>query len=169
MKLAQRALRAGDEKAGPLISEALEQAQQGNAELRELAHGILPSVLTHGGLRSGVNTIVARIDLPVEVDIPAKRFRAEIEASAYFVVAEALTNVVKHSHAGHAEVKASVDDGMLHVAVRDDGLGGADPDGHGLVGLRDRVTALGGRLEVSSPAGGGTLLSAILPISAVAA
>jgi signal transduction histidine kinase len=91
LKLAQRALHANDEKAEPLISEALEQAQQGNAELRELAHGILPAVLTQGGLRSGVNTIVSRIDLPVEVDIPAKRFGAEIEASAYFVVAEALT------------------------------------------------------------------------------
>jgi signal transduction histidine kinase len=112
-----------------------------------------------------VDTIVSRIDLPVEVDIPATRFRAEIEASAYFVVAEALTNVVKHSHAGRAEVRASVDDGTLHVAVRDDGLGGVDPDGHGLVGLRDRVTALGGRFEVSSPAGGGTLLSATLPVS----
>jgi signal transduction histidine kinase len=165
LKLAQRALHANDEKVQPLISEALEQAQQGNAELRELAHGILPAVLTHGGLRSGVNTIVSRLDLPVEVEIPAKRFPSEIEASAYFVIAEALTNVVKHSHAGRAEVRASVDDGMLHVEVRDDGVGGADPDGHGLVGLRDRVTALEGRLEVESPAGGGTLLSATLPLA----
>ena len=165
LKLAQRALHANDEKVQPLISEALEQAQQGNAEIRELAHGILPAVLTHGGLRSGVNTIVSRLDLPVEVEIPAKRFPSEIEASAYFVIAEALTNVVKHSHAGRAEVRASVDDGMLHVEVRDDGVGGADPDGHGLVGLRDRVTALGGRLEVESPAGGGTLLSATLPLA----
>jgi GAF domain-containing protein len=165
LKLAQRALQGNDAKAESLISEALEQAQQGNAELRELAHGILPAVLAQGGLHTGVNSIVSRLQLPVEVDIPAKRFPAEIEASAYFVVAEALTNVVKHSHAGHAEVRARVDDGMLHVEVSDDGVGGPDPNGHGLVGLADRVTALGGWLEVSSPPSGGTLLSAALPLS----
>src|SRR5207302_8996097 len=107
-------------------------AQQGNAELRELAHGILPAVLTQGGLRAAVHTIVARLDLPVDVDVPAERFPPEIEASAYFIVAEALTNVVKHAHAGRAEVGASVEDGMLHVEVRDDGIGAADPNGHGL-------------------------------------
>jgi signal transduction histidine kinase len=80
-------------------------------------------------------------------------------------VAEALTNVVKHSHARHAEVTAFVDDGMLRVVVRDDGLGGADPEGHGLVGMADRVTALGGRLDIESPADGGTLLAATLPLS----
>jgi signal transduction histidine kinase len=93
-----------------------------------------------------------------------KRFPAEIEASAYFIVAEALTNVVKHAQAGRADVKAYVEEGVLHVEVRDDGIGGADPDGHGLVGIGDRVTALGGRLEIESPASGGTLVSATLPI-----
>jgi len=87
-----------------------------------------------------------------------------IEASAYFIVAEALTNVVKHAGATCAKVTASADDGVLRVEVRDDGVGGADPEGHGLVGISDRVTALGGRLAVSSPAGGGTLLTATLPI-----
>ena len=81
-------------------------------------------------------------------------------------MAEALTNVVKHAHAGRAEVTASVEDGTLRIEVRDDGAGGADPDGHGLVGMRDRVTALGGRLEIESPAGGGTLVAATLPLSA---
>jgi GAF domain-containing protein len=166
LKLAQRALQASDEKVAPLISEALERAQQGNAELRELAHGILPSVLTQGGLRGGVNTIVSRLELPVEVKIPADRFPAEIEASAYFVAAEALTNVVKHANAGRAEVVASVEGGMLRVEIRDDGVGGADREGHGLVGLHDRVTALGGWLEVESPASGGTVLTAALPLSA---
>jgi signal transduction histidine kinase len=166
LKHAQRALQANDEKAESLIAEALERAQQGNAELRELAHGILPAVLTQGGLRSGVNTIVSRLDLPVEANIPAERFPAEIEASAYFVVAEALTNVVKHSHAGRAEVRAWVEHGLLRIDVGDDGIGGANPNGHGLVGLRDRVTALGGRLDVSNPAVGGTLLSATLPLPA---
>jgi len=134
-------------------------------ELRELAHGILPAVLTRGGLRAGVDAFVSRLDLPVEVDVPAERFPAEIEASAYFIVAEALTNVVKHAHAERAEVTASVHDGVLQVEVRDDGIGGTDPGGHGLVGIGDRANALGGRLEIESPAGGGTLLAATLPLS----
>jgi signal transduction histidine kinase len=164
LKLAQQALRENDPKAESLIAEALEQAQQGSTDLRELAHGILPAVLTEGGLRAGVRSVVARLDLSVEVDIPAQRFPAEIEASAYFIVAEALTNVVKHAHARRAKVTATVEDGELSVEVRDDGIGGADPEGHGLVGLGDRVTALGGRLQVESPSGGGTVLVAALPL-----
>ena len=104
LKLAQSALRQNDDEAVPLIDEALEQAEQGNAELRELAHGILPTTLTRGGLRAGVGAFVARLDLPVEVDLAVDRFPAETEASAYFVVAESLTNVVKHSQAQRAEV-----------------------------------------------------------------
>jgi signal transduction histidine kinase len=164
LKLAQRALRDQDETAEALVGEALEQAAQGNTELRELAHGILPAVLTRGGLQAGVDSLVARLDLPVHVGVAAERFPAEIEASAYFIVAEALTNAVKHAHAGRADVRASVEDGMLHVEVRDDGIGGADPGGHGLVGMGDRVTALGGRLTIESPAGGGTLVAATLPL-----
>jgi signal transduction histidine kinase len=79
-------------------------------------------------------------------------------------VAEALTNVVKHSDARHAEVRARAEDGVLHVEVHDDGVGGADPDGHGLVGLADRVSALGGHLEIDSPCGGGTHVTATLPL-----
>ena len=165
LKLARRALSAGDGKAEALVGEALEHAELGNAELRELAHGILPALLTRGGLRSGVDAMVTRFDLPVDVDVPADRFAAEIEASAYFFVAEALTNAVKHAHADHAEVTASVEDGVLRISVRDDGIGGADPRGHGLVGVADRVTALGGRLEIESPAGGGTLIDAEFPLS----
>jgi signal transduction histidine kinase len=166
LKLAQRAFREKDGKAESLIGDALAQAEQGNVALRELAHGILPPVLTHGGLRAGVDAMVARLALPVQVQVPAERFPAEIEASAYFIVAEALTNVVKHSQAERAEVRGSVEDGMLRVEVRDDGIGGADPGGHGLVGMADRVTALGGRLSLESPAGGGTLVAARLPLSA---
>jgi GAF domain-containing protein len=166
LKMAQRALEQDDREAESLVAEALEQAERGNAELRALAHGILPTVLTRGGLRAGVDLVLARIDLPVQVDVPADRFAPEIEASAYFIVAEALTNVVKHSLATRAEVRAFVGDGMLHIEVRDDGIGGADPDGHGLVGLGDRAAALGGRLKVESPAGGGTLVTATLPVDA---
>jgi signal transduction histidine kinase len=164
LKLALRGLQENDEKAESLVQEALEQAEKGHVELRELAHGILPSVLTRGGLRSGVGAMVSRLDLPVQVQVPAERFPAEIEASAYFVVAEALTNVVKHAHARRVEVRASVDDGMLRVAVRDDGHGGANPRGHGLVAMGDRVTALGGQLEIESPVGGGTRVVATLPL-----
>ena len=166
LKLAQRALRDDHGKTESLLSEALEHAEQGNRELRELAHGILPAVLTQRGLRAGVGALVARLDLPVRVDVPAERLPGEIEASAYFIVAEALTNVVKHAHAGRAEVTASREDGMLRVEIRDDGAGGAEPDGPGLVGMRDRVTTLGGRLEIDSPAGGGTLVAATLPLPA---
>jgi signal transduction histidine kinase len=166
LKLAQRASRENDGTHQSLIDEALEQAEQGNAELRELAHGILPAVLTRGGLQAGIHTMVSRVRLPVQVHVPDERFPAEIEASAYFIVAEALTNVVKHADARRAEVEAAVEDGMLHVAVRDDGKGGADADGPGLVAMGDRVTALGGWLDIQSPAGGGTLLAATLPLPA---
>jgi PAS domain S-box-containing protein len=165
LKLARQALHEDNEKAESLVGEALEHAEQGNAELRDLAHGILPAMLASGGLRSGVYAMVDRLDLPVQVDVLSERFGNEIEASAYFFVAEALTNVVKHAHASHAEVSASVKNGMFHVTVRDDGIGGADPGGHGLVGIADRMMALGGRLEIESPAGGGTLLTAELPLS----
>jgi PAS domain S-box-containing protein len=165
LKLAQQALQEDDDGVEPLIGEALEQAERGNEELRELAHGILPSALTRGGVGAGVGAVVDRLDLPVEVDVPAERFPEEIEASAYFVVAEALTNVIKHSRAEHAQVKASVEDGTLHVEVRDDGVGGADTGGHGLVGMDDRVTALGGTLRVESPPGQGTVVYATLPLS----
>jgi PAS domain S-box-containing protein len=165
LKLAGRALGDHDPEAASLIGEALEHAQQGNDELRELAHGLLPAALTHGGMRAGVDAVAARLDLPVDVDIPAQRFPAEIERSAYFIVAESLTNIVKHADARHAQISAVVDDGTLHVEVRDDGIGGADPDGHGLIGLRDRATALGGRLDIRSPPGGGTVVDATLPLS----
>jgi signal transduction histidine kinase len=165
LRAAQRALQEKDEEADSLVAEALDGAERGNAELRELAHGILPPVLTDGGLRAGVRAVVTRLDLPVDVDVPADRLPAEIEASAYFIVAEALTNVVKHAQAEHAEVRAFVQDGMLHVTVRDDGIGGAEPGGHGLVGMSDRVTALGGRLRIENPHDGGTLVAATLPLS----
>jgi signal transduction histidine kinase len=165
LKLAQRALRDNPNEAQASLAEALSAAELATAELRELAHGILPSVLTRGGLRAGVRALTSRLDLLVDVDVSRERLPPDVEASAYFIIAEALTNVVKHAHAGRAEVTASVEDQMLHITVRDDGIGGADPAGHGLVGIADRVLAFGGRLEIESPAGGGTLLTAELPLS----
>ena len=165
LKLAQRALDAEIDQARSLLGEALDHAETSNAELRELAHGILPSVLTHGGLGAGVDAVVSRMDVPVVAEITSARLPPEIEASAYFIVAEALTNVVKHSRATLAEVTVTVADGALRLKVRDDGVGGADPSGHGLLGIGDRAAALGGRLRLDSPRGGGTVLTADLPLS----
>jgi signal transduction histidine kinase len=108
---------------------------------------------------------VSRLDLEVDVDVISSRVPPEIEASAYFIVAEALTNVVEHSQAASAQVAAAVRDGWLRVEVRDDGVGGADPRSPGLLGVDDRVAALGGRLRVDSPPGAGTVVVADLPLS----
>jgi signal transduction histidine kinase len=166
LKMVERALRHGDGNVAALVHEALEQAEQGIVDLRELAHGILPAALTRGGLRDGVEAVVERLELPVRLAVGDARFDEEIEATAYFLVAEALTNVVKHARAGFAEVSTKERDGLLRLEVRDDGIGGADANGHGLVGMRDRVTALGGWLEIHSPLGGGTLVAATFPLSA---
>ena len=164
--LAQRELERDNGAVQALIAEALAHVQDANDEVRELAHGILPADLTRGGLRGAIDAVVERLDIAVKVDLPPERFPAEIEASAYFIVAEALTNIVKHAHAESAAVSALIDDGMLQVEVHDDGIGGADPSGRGLVGISDRATALGGQLSVESPAGGGTVLTARLPMAA---
>jgi signal transduction histidine kinase len=164
LKMVSDALRNDEDAAPALVSEALELAEPANADLRELAHGILPAVLTKGGLRTGVDALASQTPVPVEIDVSVDRLPTAVEATAYFVVAEALTNVAKHARAGHAEVMAQIEDGTLTVRVRDDGVGGARPDGSGLVGLRDRVAALDGRLRVESPADGGTLVAAAIPL-----
>jgi signal transduction histidine kinase len=159
LKLAKRA-----EDNEDLVGEALEQAEEANAELRELAHGMLPQVLARGGLAAGVDALVSRARMPVTVDVPEERFPPDIEASAYFIVAEALTNVAKHSQAERAKVTARIDDGVLHLDVRDNGVGGARLEGSGLLGLHDRVDALGGELRIESPPGSGTRVAATLPL-----
>jgi signal transduction histidine kinase len=164
LKMVSDALRNDEDAAPALVSDALELAEQANADLRELAHGILPTVLTRGGLRTGVDALASQTPVPVEIDVSVDRLPTAVEATAYFVVAEALTNVAKHARAGHAEVMAQIEDGTLTVEVRDDGVGGARLDGSGLVGLRDRVAALDGRLRVESPADGGTLVAAAIPL-----
>jgi len=165
LKFALRALRHGEADAGELVAEALRHAEQANSELRELAHGILPSALALGGLRAGVESLVSRVSLPVRVEVSVDRLPASVEATAYFVISEALTNVVKHAHAARATVTARAENGHLHLEIRDDGIGGADPGrGSGLVGLSDRIEAVGGRLEVASPAGRGTRLLIEIPV-----
>jgi GAF domain-containing protein len=165
LKLALQALSNGSESAGELVAEALRHAEQANSELRELAHGILPAALSRGGLRAGVEALVSRVALPVTTDLSVERLPAGVEATAYFVISEALTNVVKHARAAGARVTARVESGELRLEVRDDGIGGAHPGhGTGLGGLEDRVSALDGRLIVDSPPGGGTRVRALLPV-----
>jgi len=169
LKLARQALGEGNAAADGLLGEALHHAHRANAELRELARGILPSVLTRGGLRAGVNALASRTHVAVSVDVLVGRLPPAAEAAAYFVVAEALTNVAKHSGAHSAQVLASVAADELTVEVRDDGVGGARPDGKGLMGLEDRLAALGGALRIDSPLGGGTLVAVTVPLRTVEA
>jgi PAS domain S-box-containing protein len=166
LKLAQRALENEEEDLPAQLAAALENAERATAELRELAHGILPAVLSHGGLRAGVDALASRMPLPVEIDVSADRLPPAVEATAYFVVAEALTNVAKHAHADHAKVMARIEDRIFRVRIHDDGVGGARPDGTGLVGLADRLAVLEGEFRVESPAGGGTLVAADFPLPA---
>jgi signal transduction histidine kinase len=164
LKLARKGLESGGEEAPQLVNEALQHAETATDELRELAHGIIPSILAHGGLRAGVRALASRMSIPLEIDVSADRVPQEVEATAYFIVAEALTNVAKHSDAQGAKVTAHLDSRALNVEVRDDGVGGAQPEGTGLVGLRDRLAVLNGSLQVESPPDGGTLIAASIPV-----
>jgi signal transduction histidine kinase len=165
LKLASQALSHGAANATELVAEALRHAEEANAELRELAHGILPSALTSAGLRGGLDALVSRIPLPVTAHVSVERLPASVEATAYFIVSEALTNVLKHAHANQAMVTVHAEDRRLQVEICDDGIGGADPQqGSGLIGLSDRVEALGGTLQLTSPTGRGTTLLIHLPV-----
>jgi signal transduction histidine kinase len=137
-------------------------------ELREIARGLHPAALADGGLRPALKTLARRCAVPVRLDVqPDARFPEPIELAAYYVVAEALTNAVKHAQATVIDVQVETGEGLLRVGVRDDGRGGADPTGGtGLVGLTDRVEALGGRLTVNSPPGAGTAMQVLLPLTA---
>jgi signal transduction histidine kinase len=165
LKLARRALGDDDSPAAGLVDEALAHAERATESLRELVHGILPATLMRGGLRPAIDGLVARLPLPVSVEVTPDRLPAALEATAYFIVAESLTNVVKHARAGSARVTAVVEDGALHLEVRDDGIGDARLDGSsGLLGLQDRAAALNGELRLHSPPGGGTVVAATLPV-----
>jgi PAS domain S-box-containing protein len=164
LKMARRALDNEDEPGLALLDEALGQAERATVELRDLAHGILPAVLARGGLRAGVDALAARMPVPVENGVAVGRLPDAVEATAYFVVAEALTNVAKHARAERATVMARILDGTLVVQVIDDGVGGARPDGSGLVGLADRLATLDGTLTVSSRPEDGTHIRAEIPL-----
>ncbi|MEO6997681.1 MAG: GAF domain-containing protein [Terracoccus sp.] len=166
LKLARDAMAAGDGQAERFVAEGLRNAERAGQELRDLVHGILPAALTLGGLRRGVESLADDLALPVSIRVEAPRLSAKIETTAYFVVAEALTNVVKHARAGSARVDVALREDVLVIDVVDDGSGGADAaGGTGLTGLQDRVQASDGDLTVSSPPGGGTHLQARIPIT----
>ena len=151
--------------ASVLLDEATAELQMAIGEVRGLARGIHPTILTEAGLHAAVDALAERTPVPVTVDIPDRRYDPQVEATAYFVVAEALTNVARYAGATEAHVSADQDHGQLVVTIVDDGRGGADPAaGSGLRGLADRLAAMDGRLTVSSPSDGGTIVRAELPL-----
>jgi PAS domain S-box-containing protein len=165
LRLARSRMASDPDEAVRLLDEATEELAAATSELRELARGIHPAVLTDGGLEPALRSLVARSSLPTRLDVADDRRQAPaIEVTAYFTVAEALTNVARYAEASAVEVGLRYEDGALVVDVRDDGRGGADPAaGSGLRGLADRVSALDGRLSVHSPAGEGTSIRAEIP------
>jgi signal transduction histidine kinase len=154
-----------DDDTARLVADAHEEAKAALAEIRDLVRGIHPVILEDRGLDAALSAVVARSPVPVTLELDvAVRPSATVESAAYFVVTEALTNVARHAHATRAGVSIARAGDRLVVEVRDDGVGGADPErGSGLRGLRDRVTALGGSMHLVSPDGGPTTLLVDLP------
>ena len=166
LRLAQQKWTPEPDLARELLDTATQQAKDGIDELRELAAGIHPTLLTTRGLLAAIEALADRIPIAVEpLEVPEQRFPPAIEASVYFLVSEALTNVVKHARATRAGVRVAAA-GQLTVEIRDDGVGGAEahPPGHGLAGLSDRVAALDGTFTVRSEASAGTTLRAEIPL-----
>ena len=153
-------------EAAPLLDEATVELQAAVADVRGLARGVHPTILTDLGLAAAVDALAERSAIPISVDIPDTRFPESVEATTYFVVAEAITNVTRYAGARSARVTTTVEGDRVVTTVTDDGRGGADPSrGSGLHGLADRVAAARGRLDVRSPQGGGTTVVVELPLT----
>lgn len=166
LQLASEAIDSPEQLA-ELLDRARDQARQAIEELRELAAGIYPAVLTNRGLGAAATAFADRTPMPVTVtDTTGRRFDDAVEAHGYFVIAEALTNVIKHARASRADVTIGLEPGRVVLEVSDDGVGGAQPTslGNGLLGLADRLAALDGALHVTSPVGAGTVVRASIPI-----
>jgi signal transduction histidine kinase len=165
LRLARERLRDEPESAEGLLSSAGNELDAALEELRELARGIHPAVLSHRGLAPALEALAHRAPLPVELNaLPSERLPEAVELAAYFVVSEALTNVAKYAYASYARVSIEQENGRVVIAVEDDGVGGADPArGTGLRGLADRLGILEGRLEVDSEVGRGTTVTARIP------
>ncbi len=165
LRLLESRMEGDRDAALALLSGAQAELTQALGELRELARGIHPAVLTDRGLRPALEMLASRTPVPVELIAPDERLVADVEAAAYYVVAESLTNVAKYARATSARVCVQPHDGVLVVTVSDDGVGGADPvNGSGLRGLVDRVAVLDGTLSVDSPTGKGTSIRAEIPL-----
>ena len=164
LQMARDGASAVDGELGVALDAASRELEGAIGELRELARGLHPAILATEGLRPAIEALAERTPLPVTVAVLGERVDASIESTAYFVVAEALTNVVRYADASCATVRTAMVGEALVVEVEDDGVGGADPGvGSGLRGLADRVAAVGGRFSVESPMGGGTRIRAELP------
>jgi signal transduction histidine kinase len=165
LRRGQRRLAEADEpEADRLLAAVADELQAAIDELRELARGVHPAILVEEGLAAALDSLAYRSPLPLSLDVCEERLPAQAEATAYFVVCEALTNVAKHAHAATATVRVHRRNGTLVVEIGDDGIGGARLEGAaGLRGLHDRVEAVGGRLTIHSPGGGGTHIVAEIP------
>lgn len=169
LESAVRRLDDDPERARPLLHEALEQTREALSELRALSRGIAPPILADRGLGPALAAAAGRCPIPVDLDVgldAGARLPALVENTAYFVVSEALTNIAKHAGAASVSVTVNIEDTLLRVVVRDDGRGGAHPGkGHGLAGLADRLEIVEGSLDVRSPPGGPTVLTAEVPVA----
>jgi signal transduction histidine kinase len=162
-----RALRlaASSETARQRIALTEAQLDRTLEEVRRLAHGLHPQVLSEAGLAGALSSLAEHAPVTVELLTPVPELAADVEAVAYFFCSEALANIAKHAGASRASISVTTGDGRVSVLIEDDGVGGADPArGTGLRGLADRVEALGGAMHVDSPAGGGTRLAAEIPL-----
>jgi signal transduction histidine kinase len=157
--------RTSTQGATALIDETTAELRHAISEVRQLARGLLPPILTEAGLAAAIESLAERTAIPVTVTVPDRRFAPSVEAAAYYVVAESLTNIAKYAEASSVQVRVSRDNGVAVVEVVDDGIGGADAArGSGLRGLADRVEALDGRLGVESPPAEGTRVRAEIPL-----
>jgi signal transduction histidine kinase len=170
LSMAEKRAERGDAEAAELVRKAGEEAGLALKELRDLARGIHPAILSNRGLAVALDDLAGRASVPVEVvAAPRERLPDQVESAAYFVVSECLANIGKHAQATQATVSVTTEDGNLVVVVTDDGVGGADlGNGSGLQGLEDRVGALDGKLSVESPPGGGTQVRVGIPLVAPA-
>jgi signal transduction histidine kinase len=168
LSLAQAKIEADPEGAAHLLAAAREELARAIEELRELARGLHPPILTERGLRPALESLARRAPIPVRLEAPlSSRLPEAVEAAVYYVVAEALTNAAKHAEADSAVVRLSVCGSQARIEISDDGVGGATVRaGGGLRGLAERLEALGARLEVDSPPGEGTTLSGAIPLGA---
>src|ERR1700749_3072920 len=166
LQLAEQKWTSAPERARELVGLAMRDARHGIADLREIAAGIHPAILTQRGLAAAITSLAARLPIAVQLVVPEGRLPEAVEASVYFFCSEGLTNVVKHAQAGSAWVRVELSDTRCIAEIGDDGIGGAWPrsESSGLTGLRDRIGALGGTMEIVSPDSGGTVVRAVIPL-----